>query len=98
MMLGDVSRAGCGGGLPRTAHFAKWNLHCAISTPGPSDIPTMGMSTMTAYVLFMFEDTSRVGCGPGLPRIAHSQKWDLESANTQCRVHGPRIRYYRRTV
>ena len=51
-------------------------------TPGPSEIPTMGMSALTAYVFFMFEDTSKGGCGTGLPRIAHLQKWDLKPAST----------------
>jgi len=33
-------------------------------TPGPSEIPTMGMSTVAAYFHLVFEITSRVGCGP----------------------------------
>ena len=41
-------------------------------TPGPSEIPTTGMSAINAYVDFVIEDTSRVGRGLGLPRIAES--------------------------
>ena len=39
----------------------------------------MGMSTVAAYAHFMFEKTSRAGCGGRLPRIENSQNWALES-------------------
>ena len=40
---------------------------------GASEVPTMGMSTVTTYAHFVHEATSSVGCGLGLPRIVYSQ-------------------------
>ena len=45
-----------------------------MSTPGASKIRSMDLSVLTAYAHFVFEDTSRAGCGLLLPRIAFSQK------------------------
>ena len=42
--------------------------------PRPSEIPTRDMSTVTKYIHFVHEDTSRVVCSLGLPRIAYSRK------------------------
>ena len=58
-------------------------------TPGPSEIPTMGMSTVTAYVHFVFEDTSRVGCGLGLPCLAYSQNGTMLSNRDDFRHFAP---------
>ena len=47
-------------------------------TPGPSNKRSIDLSAVIAYVHFMFEDTSSVECGLGLPRIAYSQIGVLE--------------------
>ena len=65
---------------------------------GASKIPARKTLAVESGVCLVLGDLSPVGCGGGLPRIAHSQKWDLESANTQCRAHDSRSRYYHRTV
>ena len=64
--------------------------------PGPSDIPTRDMSSVVAYVLFVFENTRRAGCGLGLPRIAHLCIQALKLASASCRDQDSRIRYYHR--
>ena len=74
-----TSRAGCGLLLPRIAYSQNGDLQIAISAPGASKIHTMCMSSVDAYDHFVFENTSRAGCGLLLPRIAYSQigtsKW-----------------------
>ena len=47
----------------------------------------MDISAVTAYAHLMLGDTSRAGCGLGLPRIAHSQNWALKSANASRRAN-----------
>jgi len=52
----------------------------AILTPGHSDIPTMDMSALNAYVHFVFEYTSKIVCDQGTTSYSIFAKWDLESA------------------
>ena len=73
VVLGDESRAGCGDGLPRIACSQKWDLKTAMFTPRASYIRKVHMVTVTAKVHFVFENTSRAGCGARLPRITFSQ-------------------------
>jgi hypothetical protein len=53
--------------------FAKYDLEWAILNPGASEIRTLDMSIVAECERLMFVNTSGVGCGPGLSRIAHSQ-------------------------
>jgi len=67
-MFENTSSVGCGPGLPRIAYSQNGTSNRRCSPPGPSEIPTIDIPTVTAYVHFVFEKTSCVGCGPGLPR------------------------------
>ena len=72
LMLEDVSRAGCDGGLPRTAHSQNGtsNGRCSLWALGY----TYDGHVHHAHIRPLHvEDTSRAGCDLGLPRIAYSQ-------------------------
>ena len=44
------------------------------------------MSTLIAYVHFVFENTSSVGYGGGLPRSEYLPNWALDSAISRSRL------------
>ena len=67
-MLGDLSRAGCGGGPPRIAYSQTGTSNRRYSPPGASEIRTVNTSTITAKIRLVLGDTSRVGCALGLTR------------------------------
>jgi hypothetical protein len=51
-----------------------------MSIPGVSEKRSVVVYIVTAYAYFVFEVTSSVGCGLGLPRIVYSQNGATDSA------------------
>ena len=45
-----------------------------------SKIPCLDTLIVESDMCLVLGDRSRVGCGVGLPRIAHSRSWALDSA------------------
>ena len=57
---------------------------------GASNIPAFDTLIVDCGMYLMLEDVSRVGCGGGLPRIAYSRNWALESVISPPRTYKTR--------